>query len=232
MFKAKLEDTNMNSAPLKASVAKTLRAKVADTYPNCKDYLDEIWPKKAKVMTLKLKGDNHLSFIKIDEEVVFMELRDKPILPMLRTLHKYPNMMTPMQCDKGAIKHIFSGSNIMAPGLTSEGGSVVPDLPRMAPVAITAEGKQHAMAIGVLSMSSCSEISKELTSVFKDQAKVHVETADYVIILKEEQRVAFRGEVLKKTNEADWQLTPQDESPYKHHMLFTVQNQDAPENDG
>ena len=154
MFKAKLEDTNMNSAPLKASVAKTLRAKVADTYPNCKDYLDEIWPKKAKVMTLKLKGDNHLSFIKIEEEVVFMELRDKPILPMLRTLHKYPDLMTPMQCDKGAIKHIFSGSNIMAPGLTSEGGVIAEGLNVGAPVAIMAEGKKHAMGIGFLQMSS------------------------------------------------------------------------------
>jgi len=44
-----------------------------------------------------------------------------------------------MQCDKGAIKHIFSGSNVMAPGLTSEGGKM-PDksLPVHHPVAIMA----------------------------------------------------------------------------------------------
>ena len=48
----------------------------------------------------------------------------------------------------------------MAPGLISEGGRLVPDLPVMAPVAVMAEGKQHAMAIGVLSMSS-EEIEKE-----------------------------------------------------------------------
>ena len=83
-----------------------------------------------------------------------MEIRDYPVMPLLRILHRYPYFMDKMQCDKGAIKHIFSGSHVMAPGLTSEGGSVVPGLPRMAPVAITAEGKQHAMAIGVLSMSS------------------------------------------------------------------------------
>jgi malignant T-cell-amplified sequence len=61
---------------------------------------------------------------------------------MLRVLHRYPTLMSnQMQCDKGAIKHIFSGSHIMAPGLISEGGRLVPDLPVMAPVAVMAEGK-------------------------------------------------------------------------------------------
>ena len=89
-----------------------------------------------------------------------MELRDKPILPMMKLLHKYPIMMDDMQCDKGAIKHIFSGSNVMAPGLTSEGGKIFPDLPAGAPVAITAEGKQHAMGIGFLTMASDTIQSK------------------------------------------------------------------------
>ena len=88
-----------------------------------------------------------------------MEIRDYPILPLIKTLHKYPYMMDKMQCDKGAIRHIFSGSHVMAPGLTSEGGSVHPGLTVKAPVAITAEGKQHAMAIGVLSMSSDDIVS-------------------------------------------------------------------------
>ena len=82
------------------------------------------------------------------------------MLPILKILHRYPYMMTPMQCDKGAIRHIFSGSHVMAPGLTSEGGCVAPDLPTNSPVAITAEGKQHAMAVGVLSMSSADIVSK------------------------------------------------------------------------
>ena len=89
-----------------------------------------------------------------------MEIRDYPLLPLMRILHKYPYFMEVMQCDKGAIKHIFSGSHVMAPGLTSAGGHVTPDLPLMAPVAIMAEGKQHAMAIGVLSMSSADIVSK------------------------------------------------------------------------
>ena len=150
MFKAKLEDTNMNSAPLKATVAKTLRAKLVETYPNIEPHLELIWPKKAKVFTLKLKGENLYNFIKIEEEIAFMEMRDRAIIPMLRTLHKFPDMMPHMQCDKGAIKHIFSGSNVMAPGLTSEGGKIAADLEVGAPVAIMAEGKKHAMGIGYL----------------------------------------------------------------------------------
>lgn len=89
-----------------------------------------------------------------------MEIRDYPLMPMLRVLHRYPYMMEVMQCDKGAIKHIFSGSHVMAPGLTSEGGVVTPDLGIKAPVAITAEGKQHAMGVGVLNMTSSNIVSK------------------------------------------------------------------------
>ena len=48
----------------------------------------------------------------------------------------------------------------MAPGLTSAGGYLVPGLPINAPVAVMAEGKKHAMAIGVLTMSS-KEIKEE-----------------------------------------------------------------------
>ena len=89
-----------------------------------------------------------------------MEIRDYPIMPTIKVLHRFPYFMETMQCDKGAIRHIFSGSHVMAPGLTSEGGCVTPDLPVKAPIAITAEGKTHAMAIGVLCMSSADIVSQ------------------------------------------------------------------------
>jgi PUA domain protein len=63
-----------------------------------------------------------------------MEIRDMPVLPMLRVLHKYPFMMDAMQCDKGAIKHIMSGSNVFAAGIASPGGMVHPGLDLLAPV--------------------------------------------------------------------------------------------------
>ena len=58
-----------------------------------------------------------------------------------------------MVCDKGAIRHIFSGSNVMAPGLTSEGGNIPDGVPEGAAVAIMAEGKTHAMGVGLMSQS-------------------------------------------------------------------------------
>ena len=35
-----------------------------------------------------------------------------------------PIMLKKMQCDKGAIKFILSGANVMCPGLTSKGGII------------------------------------------------------------------------------------------------------------
>ena len=99
-------------------------------------------------------SDNLNSFFQIEGEIRFLEIRDYPILPVIKVLHRFPYFMETMQCDKGAIRHIFSGSHVMAPGLTSAGGAVTPNLPTKAPVAITAEGKQHAMGIGVLTMTS------------------------------------------------------------------------------
>ena len=44
--------------------------------------------------------------------------RDGPWLPTLRILHQYPEMMKRLRTDKGAIKFVLSGANIMCPGLT------------------------------------------------------------------------------------------------------------------
>ena len=154
MFKAKIEDINMNSQPVKASQAKGIRSKIIEDYPNVEKYIDEFWPKSAKVLRYKFKGENLYTFIKIDEQFAFIEIRDKPMVPFLRLLHKYPDFLPHMVCDKGAIKHIFSGSNVMAPGLTSEGGKITDGLEKGQAVAIMAEGKVHAMGIGYLEMSS------------------------------------------------------------------------------
>ncbi len=91
-----------------------------------------------------------MSFIKVGEQICFLDIRDRKIIPMLKLVHQYPDMMDKMQCDKGAIRHIFSGSDIMAPGLVSEGGNVADFLEKGHPVAITAEGKKHAMGVGYL----------------------------------------------------------------------------------
>ena len=46
------------------------------------------------------------------------------------------------------------GANIMCPGLTSKGATIHDDVPEDTPVAIYAEGKEHAMAVGLTKMST------------------------------------------------------------------------------
>ena len=76
--------------------------------------------------------------------------------------------------------------------------------------------------IGVLSITSENYISPELTELFRHEAKVHCESADYIIIMKEEQRVEYRTKVMEVAKEANWKLA--DDAPYTHHMLFEVNN--------
>jgi predicted ribosome-associated RNA-binding protein Tma20 len=42
----------------------------------------------------------------------------------LRILHQYPDMMPKLRTDKGAIKFVLSGANIMCPGFTSPGATI------------------------------------------------------------------------------------------------------------
>ena len=53
----------------------------------------------------------------------------------------------------GAIPFVLSGADVMCPGLTSKGGSLSPAQIHDV-VAITAEGKQHAMAVGKMILDS------------------------------------------------------------------------------
>ena len=59
-----------------------------------------------------------------------------------------------MQVDKGAIKFLLRGADIMCPGLTHPTGSHMDDVGEKTVVAVMAEGKTHAMAIGLTRMST------------------------------------------------------------------------------
>ena len=45
-----------------------------------------------------------------------------------------PNIMKKLQVDRGAIKFVLSGANIMCPGLTSPGGALDDDVGEESPV--------------------------------------------------------------------------------------------------
>ncbi|KAL3627980.1 hypothetical protein CASFOL_028082 [Castilleja foliolosa] len=62
--------------------------------------------------------------------------------------------MKKLQVDRGAIKYVLAGANIMCPGLTSPGGVLDDEVDAETPVAIMAEGKQHTLAIGFTKISA------------------------------------------------------------------------------
>jgi len=57
-------------------------------------------------------------------------------------------MLAQEQVDRGAIKFVLSGANVMCPGLTSTGAKLT-DVPKDTIVAVMAEGKQSALAVGI-----------------------------------------------------------------------------------
>lgn len=68
------------------------------------------------------------------------------------------------------------------------------------------EKKKYAKLfdLGVLSVNSANTISKDFSKLFKDGARVHCETADYMVILKKEQREEFRKKIVEKIRDARW----------------------------
>lgn len=171
MFKKFDEKENLSAVNnVKSSVQKAIRAKVLEQFPHLGDYLEQILPKKDPLRLAKCQEHVEIIVGK-DGEQLFYRQRDGNFYPTLKLLHKYPFMMPHMQADKGAIKFILSGANIMCPGLTSPGAKMT-DVGAETIVAVMAEGKQHALAVGLTKMSS-----KQILEVNKGIA---IETIHYL----------------------------------------------------
>ncbi|KAL8275334.1 hypothetical protein Esti_000783 [Eimeria stiedai] len=99
------------------------------------------------------QSQNRISVIALNGKPLFFQHRDRQWVPTLRLLHEYPSMMPKMQVDRGAVKFVLRGSNVMCQGLTSPGGRME-DVPANAVVQIAVEGKQHSCAIGITTMST------------------------------------------------------------------------------
>lgn len=154
MFKKFDEREDITGATqLKSSIQKGIRNKLLESYPHIEPYLNDILPKKENFKLIKCR--DHVELITDHNGVVqFLKTRNTEWVPTLRLLHKYPFILPHQQVDKGAIKFVLNGSSIMCPGLTSPGAKMTPGIPVDAIVAIMAEGKQHALAIGQMKMST------------------------------------------------------------------------------
>ncbi|KAA6395444.1 MAG: putative PUA domain protein [Streblomastix strix] len=95
----------------------------------------------------------HVSLLTIDNKPRFFQVREGPFIPTLRILHRYPNILPHVQVDRGAIKHILGGADVMCRGLTTPGAELS-EFNEGAYVAIHAEGKQNALGVGISKMSS------------------------------------------------------------------------------
>ncbi|GAB9473201.1 Fumarylacetoacetate hydrolase domain-containing protein 2 [Globisporangium polare] len=159
MFKKFTVEENVStSSKVKSSQQRTIRSKILEQYPDIEPYLEALLPKKAPMVVAKCQ--NHVQIVLHEGEPVFYNQRDGPFMPTLKLLHKIPHIMKQVRADKGAIPFVLSGANVMCPGLTSAGGEMSEELEAGTPVAIMAEGKEHAMAIGVLTLST-EEIRKQ-----------------------------------------------------------------------
>ena len=157
------ESSVAGTTELKKSKAKKVVQRLREQYPLLqeKNILDEVFFPNLKKKPLKVVNlHGRIQLLLVNSECVFYSHRDGPYLPCLHTLYKYPGFMTKVQVDKGAIRHILRGSDVMCPGLTSAGGSL-PDetaengnkLNAGQPVAIYCEGKTNPVAVGLLKMS-------------------------------------------------------------------------------
>ena len=84
-------------------------------------------------------------------------------------------MLPKVGVDRGAIRFLLAGANMMCPGLTSKGGWLPPAesaLPSDTPVAIFAEGKEHPVGIGITKLGT-----EQMKKINKDMA---VETVHYL----------------------------------------------------
>ncbi|GMI58268.1 hypothetical protein TeGR_g1349 [Tetraparma gracilis] len=152
MFKKFTPADCSKSTPVKSSQQRFIKSKISEQHPAIAPYVDDLFPKKPPLM--QFKAGQHLTLYCRGLTPLFFEHRDGPVLPALRLVHEYPGMWTTYTVDRGAIPFILGGADIMCPGLTNPGGAMPADLEEGAGVVINAEGKEHAIAVGVMKMST------------------------------------------------------------------------------
>ncbi|KAF7304669.1 Translation machinery-associated protein 20 [Mycena kentingensis (nom. inval.)] len=174
MFKKFSPSTDIaGQTPVKTSVQRSIRANVLAQWNIEPETLEAIWPKKEGLVHVKCR--EHVSVYTLNGEPVIFQHFDGPFYPTLRLLHKYPFVLPKVKVDRGAIRFLLAGAHMMCPGLTSAGGYLPPAeqaLSEGTPVAIHAEGKEHAVGVGITKLGT-----EEMKKVNKGVA---VETVTYL----------------------------------------------------
>lgn len=154
MFKRFSVDENVSGqSAMKSSQQRAARAKILAQMPSIEQYLDDFFPKKEKTITVKCTG--HISILASAHGVpLFFQVRNGDFIPTLRTLHRYPFLLPILRVDRGAIKHVVNGAHVMVPGLRSTRAVLEDEVKKGTVVAVYAESKEHALAVGIAQMST------------------------------------------------------------------------------
>ncbi|KAG1855530.1 hypothetical protein C8R48DRAFT_312393 [Suillus tomentosus] len=167
MFKKFTPSTDIaGQTPPKSSVQRSIRAAVLQQWKIGLETLEEIWPKKETLIHVKCR--EHISIYSVQNVPLFFQHFDGPFYPTLRLLHQYPFILPKVGVDRGAIRFLLAGAPMMCPGLTSAGGYLPPPeeaLPKGTAVAVHAEGKEHAVGIGITTLGT-----EEMRKLNKDVA--------------------------------------------------------------
>lgn len=154
MFKKLTKQDIKGESPMKSSFSRNLKQELLNKYPNMTaEQLDEILPKKKPISLIKC--EDRLSLYACDSQILFAQFYTDEYIPHLKFVHKFPReCFKSLQVDKGAIKFILGGSDIMCPGITSKGGVIPSDDVKVGDlVFVYAEGKESALCVGKLKMS-------------------------------------------------------------------------------
>jgi len=170
------------SSLAKSSVSRNIKKSILETYPQLGEadptvklaadadeesrpsHLDSILGDKKQPLYI-LKSPDRIQFISINKVPKFFQIHDDEWIPTLRLLHQYPDLLPTVQVDRGAIKFVMKGADIMCPGLTSAGGDISTPIEKDTIVAIKAEGKEQILALGKTVMST------------EDMKKINADTA-------------------------------------------------------
>lgn len=143
-------------------------------------HVEEILPKKEQLDVIKIP--DRVSLYSLNNEPVFYQHMDDPVIPHLRVIHRYPWAFRRVRIDRGGVRFVLSGAQLMVPGLTSKGGRLPGDedageydgdeLEEGSIVVVDAEGKENACMVGQLRMG---------TKEMKEKKKgVAIENGHYV----------------------------------------------------
>ncbi|RUS14384.1 PUA domain-containing protein [Endogone sp. FLAS-F59071] len=147
MFKKfNFRDDVAGQSQVKTSVQRSIRAKILAQYPLLGPIIDDLLPKKTPMVLVKWSTNTSTSSLSTT--------RSSSSSTLMGLSFQVYGWFTNVQVDRGAIKFVLSGAMIMCPGLTSKGARMNVELPAESVVAVMAEGKEHAMAVGLTKMST------------------------------------------------------------------------------